>query len=290
MNYQTIDISLPVLASPAPGRLCLIDVPAAGVAANIENLWQDVRATAALLAAREPLLRHMLDELICAPATPAALVAAVLARRLGARDVDETTLRMLFADILNVHQTIMAQIEADLLAIRVRDPACPNALHALLNLKGFHALQTYRIAHVLWQCERKELALTLTSHAAATFAVDIHPAARIGSGVMLDHGTGIVIGETAVIEDDVSILQDVTLGGTGKEQGDRHPKIRSGVMIGAGAKILGNIEIGAMSKIAAGSVVLKDMPAYSTVVGIPGRVARHHRSESFPAFDMDQTL
>lgn len=186
MSYQTIDTSPPVLASPVPGRLCRIGVPAAGVAADMDKLWQD----------------------------------------------------------------------------------------ALLNLKGFHARQTYRIAHVSWQCERKERTFTLTSHAAATCAVDMHPAARIGSGVMLDHGTGIVIGETAVIEDDVSILQNVTLGGTGREQGDRHPKIRSGVMIGAGAKILRNIEIGAMSKIAAGNVVLKDMPAHCSVVGIPGRVAR----------------
>ncbi|TNC79135.1 serine O-acetyltransferase [Janthinobacterium lividum] len=249
-----------------------------------------MRGLAQRLAAREPLLRPMLDELILPHDSPAGLLAAVLAQRLGARDMRPAVLRPLFEDILSTQPPILASIAADLAAIAQRDPACPDALHALLNLKGFHALQTYRMAHHLWLAGRSEAAYSLSSHAASVFGIDIHPAARIGAGIMLDHGSGIVIGETAVVDDNVSILQNVTLGGTGKEHGDRHPKIRSGVMLGAGAKILGNIEIGAMSKVAAGSVVLRDVPAHCTVAGIPGRIVRYHQADSLPAFEMDQML
>lgn len=254
----------------------------------LDGIWGQVCEAAARLAAREPLLRPALDELILSRASAAALIAAVLARRLGARDIHPAVLRPLFEDILATRPDIVASIAADLLAIVQRDPACPDALHALLNLKGFHALQTYRMAHSLWRAGRTEAAFALSSHAAMVFAIDIHPAARLGSGVMLDHGTGIVIGETAVVDDNVSILQNVTLGGTGKEHGDRHPKIRSGVMLGAGAKILGNIEIGAMSKVAAGSVVLQDVPAHCTVAGVPARIVRHQQVATPPAFEMDQ--
>lgn len=163
-------------------------------------------------------------------------------------------------------------------------------MHVLMNLKGFQALQTYRVAHRLWLDGRKEVANWLSNLASLVFGPDIHPAARIGQAVMLDHGSGIVIGETAVIDDEVSILQNVTLGGTGKETGDRHPKIRRGVMIGAGAKILGNIEVGAYSKVAAGSVVLKPVPHRTTVAGVPATVVRIHRADEIPAAEMDQTI
>jgi serine O-acetyltransferase len=280
--------------SAAPGhpaaRLSLIDPLAKAGPSAAYGLWQHVRETARQMAEREPLLCSMLDELICAPDTAAEMIAAVLARRLGTRDLREPALRMLFKDILGAHPAIVGQIAADLSAMAVRDPACPSSLHALLNLKGFHALQTYRMAHVLWHAGRTELAFSLSSHVAAAFSVDIHPAARIGAGIMLDHASGIVIGETAVVDDDVSILQNVTLGGTGKEHGERHPKIGSGVMIGAGATILGNIHIGSMSKIAAGSVVLTEVPPHCTVAGIPARIVRMHQRESYPAFDMDQML
>ncbi|MEW6706191.1 MAG: serine O-acetyltransferase [Pseudomonadota bacterium] len=254
------------------------------------SLWKCVVDTAKEHAAREPLLRQRLEALVLRPAEPAAIVAAVLAARLGASDLPEQPLRALIHGILAEHPAILFSVAADLAAIGVRDPACPNALHALLNLKGFHALQTYRIAHALWKAGRKELAYALSNQASAVFAVDIHPAAAIGAAVMLDHGSGIVVGETAVIEDKVSILQGVTLGGTGKEHGDRHPKVRTGVMIGAGAKILGNIEVGAMSKVAAGSVVLKNVPPHCTVAGIPARVVRIHQASSFPSLEMDQML
>ena len=250
--------------------------------------WQRMRITAQDVARREPLLAPRLHALVLERATPAAILAAVLARRLACADMPETELRTLIGQMADAR--ILAEVGADLAAVEERDPACPDLLHVLLNLKGFQALQTYRIAHALWQEGRAELAFALANQASLAFAVDIHPAARIGSGVMFDHGTGIVIGETTVIEDHVSLLQNVTLGGTGKEHGDRHPKIRTGVMIGAGAKILGNIEVGAMSKVAAGSVVLRPVPPHCTVAGVPARIVRHHRDDSCPSDEMDQTL
>lgn len=285
MTYLTYASPLP----PAP-PLRRIDAAAASQSDGIASVWTQVRGMAQRLAAREPLLRPMLDELILPHDSPAGLLAAVLAQRLGARDMRPAVLRPLFEDILSTQPPILASITADLAAIAQRDPACPDSLHALLNLKGFHALQTYRMAHHLWTAGRSEAAYSLSSHAAGVFGIDIHPAARIGAGIMLDHGSGIVIGETAMVDDNVSILQNVTLGGTGKEHGDRHPKIRSGVMLGAGAKILGNIEIGTMSKVAAGSVVLRDVPAHCTVAGIPGRIVRYHLADTPPAFEMDQML
>lgn len=254
------------------------------------DLWQEMRETAEQVARREPFLRPRLQALVLDQPAPAATVAAVLARRLACCDMPEEQLRALLGDVLELEPSIVAAIGADLAAVKERDPACPDMLHVLLNLKGFQALQTYRIANALWREDRTELAFALANQASLAFAVDIHPAARIGSGVMFDHGTGIVIGETTVIEDHVSLLQNVTLGGTGKEHGDRHPKIRTGVMIGAGAKILGNIEVGAMSKVAAGSVVLRNVPPHCTVAGVPARIVRHQRIDSCPSDEMDQTI
>lgn len=254
------------------------------------DVWQEVRTIADEVARREPFLLARMHSLVLEQSTPAAIVAAVLARRLACGDMAEPELRQLMQDVLVADATIMPRIVSDLVAVKERDPACPDLLHVLLNLKGFQALQVHRIAHALWRDGRRELAFALANQASVALAVDIHPAARIGAGVMFDHGTGIVIGETTVIEDHVSILQNVTLGGTGKEHGDRHPKIRTGVMIGAGAKILGNIEVGAMSKIAAGSVVLKHVPAHCTVAGVPARVVRHRKDDSCPSDEMDQTI
>ena len=171
-----------------------------------------------------------------------------------------------------------------------RDPACERFIEPFLYFKGFHALQTHRLAHWLWSNDRRDFALYLQSRSSDVFQTDIHPAARFGRGVFIDHATGLVVGATAVVEDDVSILQNVTLGGTGKEAGDRHPKIRSGAMIGAGAKILGNIEVGACARIAAGSVVLRAVPANATVAGVPARVISTTNAEEEPARTMDQIL
>ncbi len=261
-----------------------------GALAGAEPVWSEIRHAALEIAQRELLLAPRLHALVLERPSPAAIVAAVLAQRLACADMAAASLQLLMEEVFDSDDTILGQITADLAAVAERDPACPDHLHVLLNLKGFQALQTYRVAHSLWRANRRELAFALANQASLVFAVDIHPAARIGAGVMLDHGTGIVIGETTVVEDNVSILQSVTLGGTGKEHGDRHPKVRSGVMIGAGAKILGNIEIGIMSKVAAGSVVLRPVPPHCTVAGVPARVVRHHRDDSCPSQEMDQTL
>ena len=177
----------------------------------------------------------------------------------------------------------------DIEAVVSRDPAIQLYSTPLLYLKGFHAIESYRVAHRLWQLDRRELALFLQSQISEVFNVDIHPAAVLGHGLMFDHASGIVIGETSVVGDNVSILHDVTLGGTGKEVCDRHPKIASDVMIGAGAKILGNIHIGQGVKIGAGSVVLEDVPPHVTVVGVPARIVGLC-SDDHPAFDMDQRI
>ena len=175
------------------------------------------------------------------------------------------------------------------MAVSERDSACCSLVTPLLYFKGFHALQAYRVAHWLWQQGRNSLALFLQNRISAVFAVDIHPAARIGKGIMFDHATGIVIGETAVVEDMVSIMQSVTLGGTGKEAGDRHPKVRKGVLIGAGAKILGNITVGECAKVGAGSVVLKDVPARATVAGVPAQIICETACNQ-PAREMDHLI
>ena len=181
-------------------------------------------------------------------------------------------IRQTFAQILEDAPALGEAFRADLAAVVDRDPACQRAVDPLLYFKGFHALQTYRFAHALWHEGRRDFALYLQSQSSRAYGVDIHPAAQIGRGIMLDHATGIVVGETAVIGDQTSILHNVTLGGSGKEAGDRHPKIGCGVMIGAGAKILGNIRVGDCARVAAGSVVLKDVPARTTVAGVPAKV------------------
>lgn len=254
-----------------------------------EDVWAFVRLEARQAFRREPLLGAVLEELACAP-SDAQLLARVLSRRLAAAQLPAEELRGLMEDLLAGDQAVVQQAAADLAAVKARDPACAGYLHTLLNLKGFHALQVHRVSHVLWKQGRTELAHWLANMSAMLFSVDIHPAARIGCGVMLDHATGIVIGETAVVEDEVSILQNVTLGGTGKEHGDRHPKIRRGVLLGAGAKVLGNIEVGMMSKVAAGSVVLRSVPPHCTVAGVPAKVVRIHSQRSCPASEMDQAI
>lgn len=255
-----------------------------------ERIWDEIGVSALQLSAREPLLRRMLDDMVLQHDSQARMLAAMLARRLSCADLEESTLRALFEEVAIDDGLLLSEVEADLAAVVQRDPACPGPLHVLLNLKGFHALLAYRISHRLLHRSREEAAYALSNRASAVFGVDIHPAARIGIGIMLDHGTGIVIGETAVVDDNVSIMQGVTLGGTGKERGDRHPKIRGGVMIGAGSKILGNIVVGSMSKIAAGSVVLKDVPPCSTVAGVPARVVRRDETGGSPAFEMNQEI
>jgi serine O-acetyltransferase len=253
-------------------------------------VWQEITNSAEQLAGQDGFLQCTLQHNVLSCSSPEEILATVLSNRLGNSSLPASALYRLFRDVLGTFPEVLEATTEDLLAVDERDPACPDFLHVLMHLKGFHAMQTYRVANKLWEQGRKEVAAGLQSQASLVFGVDIHPAAKIGSGIMLDHGVGVVIGETAVVEDQVSIMQNVTLGGTGKDMGDRHPKVRKGVLIGAGASILGNIEVGEQSKVAAGSVVLKDVPAYCTVAGVPAKVVRYHYVASSPACVMDQTI
>ncbi|MCV3735999.1 serine O-acetyltransferase [Rhizobium sp. TRM96647] len=263
------------------------DVQSRGLPGTGGPVWEVIRTEAMALAKREPMLRSLVQPVLISTSGTQMLVR-VLATRLSAGGVDRGTLEQVMTAAAD--GDLLRAAEADIEAVATRDPACPGPCHVLVNLKGFQALQVHRFAHRLWRGGKRESARFLATQAALAFDVDIHPAARIGSGVMLDHGSGIVIGETAVIEDDVSILQDVTLGGTGRETGDRHPKVRRGVMIGAGAKILGNFEVGECSRVAAGSVVLKPVAARTTVAGVPAVLVRVHERAEVPAEEMSQDI
>jgi serine O-acetyltransferase len=299
LRMNSKDYSMPLVGLQSPCEIAEHTIDASdskciaasrAVEGDRNRLWHAIRQNAEQLAVAEPRLARRLHATIIEQVTPADMLINVLARRLACEDMSRAELVDCISEALSDDTTIIENATRDITAVKERDPSCPHHLHVLLNLKGFHALQTYRISHYFWHKQRHELAYALANLASCAFDVDIHPAAQIGGSVMLDHGTGIVIGETAVVHDEVSILQNVTLGGTGKMRGDRHPKIHSGVMIGAGAKILGNIEIGTMCKIAAGSVVLKNVPPYSTVAGVPARVVRTSHIGDFPAIEMQQAI
>jgi serine O-acetyltransferase len=270
-------------ASKNADKLCV------GKSADVLAVWKTLRQEAGKVANAEPTLRHLVDDVILSRETVAAALGARLARRLARVDMPREAMEPLLTGVFEEHPLIVHSATRDLLAMFERDPACFSLLEPLLFFKGFLALTTYRVSHQLWQDQRRWLALYLQSVASEAFAVDIHPAARIGCGILLDHATSFVVGETAIIEDDVSILHEVTLGGTGKESGDRHPIIRSGVLLGAGAKILGRVEIGTGAKVGAGSVVLADVPAHTTVAGVPAVVVGES-SEENPAIEMNQQL
>ena len=212
-----------------------------------------------------------------------------LARKLGDSDISCDLVEQGLRDAQIANEDINEAARADIIAIYERDPACGRYLEPFLFYKGFLAVQVYRMANQLWNMGRKDFALHLQARSSMLYSIDIHPAAKIGRGIMIDHAHSIVIGETAVVGDDVSMLHSVTLGGTGKEHDDRHPKVGNGVLIGAGASILGNIKIGSCSRIAAGSVVLSDVPKNRTVAGVPAKVVGYAGC-SEPARVMDQTL
>jgi serine O-acetyltransferase len=239
---------------------------------QVDPVWARVRSEAEEIVRREPELATFIYETILHHAQLESAVIHRVSERLSHPDISGELIRQAYADALDDQPGIGDAFRADIVAVIDRDPATNRFLEPLLYFKGFHALQTHRLAHWLWGKGRRDLAYYLQSRASSVLQADIHPAARIGRGIFLDHATGLVVGETALIEDDVSMLHDVTLGGTGNESGDRHPKIRYGVMIGAGAKILGNIEVGHCARIAAGSVVLKPVPHNTTVAGVPARV------------------
>jgi serine O-acetyltransferase len=239
---------------------------------SVDPIWTDLRQQAEAMSAGEPSLAGFVHATILQHDRLEQALSYHLARKLGGEDLSPLAIREIFDDAVVTNSDMGDVVRADLSAVFERDPACHSYVDAFLFYKGFHALESHRVAHWLWKEGRKAMALFLQSRISQKFAVDIHPAARIGRGIMLDHATGIVIGETAVVEDDVSIMQDVTLGGTGKESGDRHPKIRRGVLLSLGAKVLGNIEVGEYSRVGAGSVVLKSVPPGCTAVGVPAKL------------------
>nr|WP_321444089.1 serine O-acetyltransferase [uncultured Cohaesibacter sp.] len=238
----------------------------------VDPVWHRVRAEAEDLVRAEPVLSSFIYSTILSHRKLENAVIHRLVDRLHSPAMDSEVIRQAYREAYASDPSISEAMRADIVAVADRDPACDRFIDPLLYFKGFQAIQTHRLAHWLWSSGREDFALYLQSVASAMFQVDIHPRVRFGKGIFFDHASGVVVGGTAVIEDDVSILQGVTLGGTGKEDGDRHPKIRHGVLIGAGAKVLGNIEVGHCSRIAAGSVVLKDVPANTTVAGVPARV------------------
>ncbi len=252
-------------------------------------VWDEIRREAARDAAVEPALAGFLHEAVLRHPSLESALGTLIAGKLDGHGLSAMSLRDLAAQAFDGDPGIGAAVIADLQAVLSRDPATRGYSQPLLYFKGFHAIQAYRIGHYFWTHNHEPLALYLQSRISEAFAVDIHPGAVIGKGIMFDHATSVVIGATAVIEDDFSMLHEVTLGGTGREGGDRHPKIGRGVMIGAGAKVLGNIKVGEGAKIGAGSVVLKDVPPHTTVAGVPAKVVSFP-PESFPALTMDQSL
>jgi serine O-acetyltransferase len=259
-----------------------------GAPGLLDPVWSRIRQEAEAAALREPELAGFMHAAVLQHETLESALSSRVADRLDHADLPGTLLRRSLERALQEDPSLREAVRSDIMAVVDRDPATGRALEPLLYYKGFHALTVHRLAHGLWQQGRRDLALWLQSRSSVVFQTDIHPAVRMGRGIFLDHATGLVIGETALIEDNVSILQGVTLGGTGKEGGDRHPKIRQGVLVGAGAKVLGNIEVGHCARIAAGSVVLKAVPAGSTVAGVPARVVGQACPE--PSRAMDQLL
>ena len=252
-------------------------------------VWAALRNEAYAAAKNESALASLLAAVILNHETLGDALSYQLARKLGDQELRAMSLRDTIEEAYDANPSIVETAEYDLKAVFERDPACKGYVQPFLFFKGFLALQTHRVAHWLYGEGRETLAFYLQSRTSELFQVDINPATRIGRGVFVDHGTGIVIGETAVIGDDVSMLQGVTLGGTGAEQGDRHPKVGKGVLLGAGAKVLGNIKIGDYAKIASGSVVLKEVPAGCTAAGVPARLVNCPTCEE-PAKSMDHTL
>ena len=254
-----------------------------------DPVWSALHAQAEELARVEPSLASFVHATILKHEKLEDALSYHLAKKIGGEDMSPMLARETFQEAMTADPAIGDSVRCDLSAVFDRDPACHSYVDAFLFYKGFLALQCYRIAHWMWLNNRQPLALFMQGRISELFAVDIHPAARIGRGIMMDHATGIVIGETAVVEDDVSMLHGVTLGGTGKEKGDRHPKVRRGVLISAGAKILGNIEIGEYSRVGAGSVVLKSVPPGCPVAGVPARVIGCAGSER-PSQTMNQLI
>ncbi len=254
-----------------------------------DPIWQGIRAETEQMVKDEPVLASFLYSTILNHKSLESALSFHLAHKLDNPTASALLVREVIEQALAEDPTIGKSMRCDLRAVRERDSACNSYAEPFLFFKGFHALQSYRIAHWVWQQGRRSLALFLQNRVSTEFGVDIHPASEIGHGILMDHATGVVIGETAVVGNNVSIMQDVTLGGTGKEDGDRHPKVGDGVLISCGATILGNIRIGCGAKIGAGSVVLEEVPPHTTVAGIPAKAVGHPGCDQ-PALDMDHGI
>jgi serine O-acetyltransferase len=256
---------------------------------RVDPVWDAIRANAQAMVRDEPALTSMVMAHVLNHGNFEAALISRLSERLGDGDVSAELIRQAMVDALLFRPEIAGEARADLAATLERDPAAHRAIVPFLHFKGFQAIQTHRFANALWLAGRKDFALHLQSRSSIVFQVDINPLCRMGKGIMLDHATGFVAGETAVIGDNCSILQGVTLGGTGKADEDRHPKIGDGVLIGAGAKVIGNIKVGDCARIGAGSVVIHEVPPRVTVVGIPARVVGKAGAAQ-PASVMDQIV
>lgn len=253
------------------------------------DVWQQIRTEASAASTQEPVLASFYHATILNHCSFAAAISFHLANKLDSQALPAMMIREVFEEAMASDTSIEQAMRADIRAHRERDPACSDFFMPFLFFKGYHALESFRIAHWLWQQKRNSLALFFQNQISQVFDVDIHPGATIGKGIMIDHATGVVIGETTVIEDDVSMLHSVTLGGSGCAKQDRHPKIRRGVLIGVGAKILGNIEIGEGAKIGAGSVVVDAVAPHTTVAGVPAKPIGRPKGDA-PALDMNHQL
>jgi len=256
---------------------------------QVDPVWFDIRRDAEAIVRADPAIASFVHATVLDHDRLEDAVIARISGRLGNNVVGAEVIRRVFQEAVREQEDLGQIFRCDISAVHERDAACDRKIEPLLYFKGFHALQTQRLAHWLWSAGRRDFALYLQSRSSSVFQTDIHPAVPIGRGVFLDHATGLVVGQTSLIEDNVSILQGVTLGGTGKVGGDRHPKVRHGVLIGAGAKILGNIEIGESSKIASGSVVLHPVAPYTTVAGVPAKLVGKV-GDVDPSRDMDQMI
>jgi serine O-acetyltransferase len=254
-----------------------------------DSVWSSLREEVVRMADSETMLASYLHAAVLNHRSLEDALSYLLAGKLASPYLSAMSLREVMDEAFSVSPDIREALRRDLVAVANRDPAARGVAEPFLHYKGFHALEAYRVSHWLWLEGRQPLALYCQNRIAEVFALDIHPAARVGKGILIDHGTGVVIGETAVVGDDVSMLHEVTLGGTGKETGDRHPKVGNGVLIGAGAKILGNVSIGNGAKVGAGSVVLNDVPPHTTVAGVPARVVGRPETDE-PALLMDQNI
>lgn len=256
---------------------------------ELDPVWDRIRGEATEIVANEPLLGGMVHSCILHHGRLEHALAYRMSMKLASGEMSEQMLREISDDAYSSDPHLAEAARADIVAVSERDPACHRFVQPLLYFKGFQAIQAYRVGHWLWHRGQKDMAYLLQMRISETFGIDIHPAARIGKGLMIDHVHSIVIGETAVVGDNVSMLHAVTLGGTGKEEEDRHPKIGDGVLIGAGAKVLGNISVGCCSRIAAGSVVLNDIPPAATVAGVPAKVVGKAGCDQ-PSLEMNQMV